>query len=57
MQRETETFFSPFLFSYRLNPQTLLFVSYGDDHLGEDGVSMVRTGRTPFLKLGCAWQL
>jgi hypothetical protein len=57
VKRESESFFSQFLFSYRLNPQTLLFLGYSDNHLGEDGATVVRTGRTLFLKLGYAWQL
>jgi hypothetical protein len=57
VKRESQSFFSQFLFSYRVNPQTLLFLGYSDNHLGEDGATVVRTGRTLFLKLGYAWQL
>lgn len=57
VKAETQSFFSQFLFSYRVNPQTLLFLGYSDNHLGEDGATVVRTGRTLFLKLGYAWQL
>jgi hypothetical protein len=57
VKSESQSFFSQFLFSYRVNPQTLLFLGYSDNHLGEDGATVVRTGRTLFLKLGYAWQL
>lgn len=57
VKRESQSFFSQFLFSYRVNPQTLLFLGYSDNHLGEDDATIVRTGRTLFLKLGYAWQL
>lgn len=57
VKSESQSFFSQFLFSYRVNPQTLLFLGYSDNHLGEDGATLVRTGRTLFLKLGYAWQL
>ena len=57
VKSESQSFFSQFLFSYRVNPQTLLFLGYSDNHLGEDGATIVRTGRTLFLKLGYAWQL
>lgn len=57
VKTESQSFFSQFLFSYRVNPQTLLFLGYSDNHLGEDGATLVRTGRTLFLKLGYAWQL
>jgi hypothetical protein len=57
VKSESESFFSQLLFSYRVSPQTLLFLGYSDNHLGEDGATLVRTGRTLFLKLGYAWQL
>ena len=45
------------LFSFKLNPQTVLYVGYSDgwdDTLRRD---LVRTGRTGFIKLGYAWQV
>ncbi|HUP48650.1 MAG TPA: DUF5916 domain-containing protein, partial [Thermoanaerobaculia bacterium] len=34
VQRRTESLFSQLLFSYKLNPQTVLFLGYSDSHLG-----------------------
>jgi hypothetical protein len=51
----TETLFSQLLFSYKLNPQTVLFVGYSDNSLGDDRIDLTRADRTLFLKLGYAW--
>ena len=51
----TETLFSQLLFSYKLNPQTVLFFGYSDNSLGDDRVDLTRADRTLFLKLGYAW--
>jgi len=52
---KTETLFSQLLFSYKLNPQTVLFVGYSDNQLGVDRIDLMRTDRTFFVKLGYAW--
>jgi len=49
------------LFSYKLNPLTVLFVGYSDDRRGEspvDGavVPLTQTERAFFVKLGYAWR-
>ena len=57
--------FTQFLFSYKLNPRTVLFLGYSDNAmggvfdswLGPDRVGITRTDRTFFLKLGYAWQI
>jgi hypothetical protein len=49
--------FTQFLFSYMINPWTVLFVGYGDDYLGSQNFSLTQTGRTFFVKLGYAWGL
>jgi hypothetical protein len=58
---ETKTLFSQLLFSYKLNPLTVLFVGYADNRLGlNDGLqdySLTQTDRTIFVKLGYAFQL
>ena len=46
--------FSQFLFSYKLNAQTVLFLGYSDNSLGMTGIDLTRTGRTFFLKIGYA---
>lgn len=49
--------FTQVLFSYKLNPRTVLFMGYTDNSLGLELVSLTRTTRTFFLKIGYAWQL
>lgn len=51
------TLYSEFLFSYKLNPQTLVFVGYSENRLGLNGMSLSQTDRTLFIKLGYAWLL
>ncbi|HEY7214423.1 MAG TPA: DUF5916 domain-containing protein [Thermoanaerobaculia bacterium] len=52
---QTETLFSQLLFSYKLNPQTVLFVGYSDNSFGDQRIDLTRTDRTLFLKIGYAW--
>ena len=49
--------FSQYLFSYKLNPQTVLFLGYSDNYLGFTGLSLTQSNRTFFLKVGYAWLL
>ncbi len=51
----TETLFSQLLFSYKLNPQTVLFVGYSDNSFGDQRIDLTRADRTLFLKIGYAW--
>ena len=43
-----------FLFSYKLNPRTVLFLGYTDDAFGGDHFGLTRSGRTFFAKVGYA---
>ncbi|HEV8631316.1 MAG TPA: DUF5916 domain-containing protein [Thermoanaerobaculia bacterium] len=56
---QTQTLFSQLLFSYKLNPQTVLFVGYSDNSLGFEQatrtVDLTRRDRTFFVKLGYAF--
>lgn len=52
---KTQTFFTQFLFSYKLNPQTVVFIGYSDNYLGMTGIDITQTDRTFFVKLGYAW--
>ena len=47
--------FAQFLFSYKINPQTVLFLGYSDNSFGSRGIDLVRADRTFFLKIGYAW--
>lgn len=52
---KTQTIFSQFLFSYKLNPKTVLFLGYSDNYLGMTNIDIKQTDRTFFVKLGYAW--
>lgn len=54
---QTQTLFSQLLFSYKLNPRTVLFLGYSDNYLGFQDVNLTQTDRTFFLKIGYAWTL
>ena len=43
------------LFSWKLNPQTVIFAGYSDLSLGNASIDLTRASRTFFLKLGYAW--
>ncbi|MCP5102440.1 MAG: hypothetical protein GY950_03625, partial [bacterium] len=54
---EYKDLFVQLLFSYKLSPQTVLFLGYSDYHVGTDYFPLTRSDRTLFLKIGYAWQL
>ena len=54
---EIETLFTQLLFSYKLNPQTVLFLGYSDNRLGLRDISLDQTDRTFFFKVGYAFVL
>ena len=43
------------LFSYKVNPQTALYVGYSDNYLGNQSVGLTQTDRAVFFKIGYAW--
>jgi len=49
--------FTQFLFSYKVNPRTVLFLGYSDNGAGLEGVDITRINRTFFLKISYAWQI
>jgi len=46
--------FSQVLFSYKINPQTVLFLGYSDDYYGFSIIPVTQNNRTLFLKIGYA---
>ncbi len=54
---EYKHFFSQLLFSYKLNPRTVLFLGYTDNARGNQDYSLARSDRTIFMKLGYSWQI
>jgi hypothetical protein len=57
----TEELFTQLLFSYKVNPQTVVFVGYSDNYRGFDQdpllANLTQSDRTIFVKLGYAWIL
>lgn len=52
---EHENLFTQLLFSYKVNPQTVLFVGYSDTSIANHDFGLTRANRTVFAKLGYAW--
>ena len=50
-----EDVFGQFLFSYKINPQTVLFAGYDDTRFGQNDISITQTDRSFFLKVGYAF--
>jgi len=51
----TRRLFSQYLFSYEINPQTVLFLGYSDNAAGSQMGGLPRQNRTFFAKIGYAW--
>jgi hypothetical protein len=52
-----QNLFNQLLFSYKINPQTVLFLGYSDGYQGDTQVDLTQSNRTLFLKLGYAFVL
>ncbi|UCE38737.1 MAG: carbohydrate binding family 9 domain-containing protein [Thermoplasmata archaeon] len=48
---------SQLLFSYKINPRTVLFLGYADNYFGEQEFSLSQKDYTFFVKIGYAWVL
>jgi hypothetical protein len=57
VDHKSKDLFTQFLFSYKINPQTVFYLGYSDSSSGDDRVDLRRTDRTLFLKIGYAWLL
>lgn len=57
VHRNSGQLLSQMLFSYKLNPRTVVLLGYSDGRLADDSVDLTLTDRTWFLKLGYAWIL
>jgi hypothetical protein len=51
-----ESLFNQLLFSYKVNPQTVLFLGYSDYIYGDNEWDMFRADKTFFMKAAYAWQ-
>ncbi len=61
VDRISKALFTQLLFSYKLNPQSVIFIGYSDNRLGEtdmlyNQIPLTPSDRTVFLKLGYAWR-
>ena len=54
---QSRNLFTQLLFSYKINPQTVLFLGYSDNHFGTQDFGLAQTDRTFFVKIGYAWVL
>ncbi|MCP4155374.1 MAG: carbohydrate binding family 9 domain-containing protein [bacterium] len=54
VEAQSKQLFTQLLFSYKLNPKTVLFLGYSDNHHGWGGLDLTRANRTFFLKIGYA---
>jgi hypothetical protein len=54
---ESQRLFTQFLFSYKVNPRTVLFFGYSDNSFANQDYGLVRGDRTIFAKIGYAWVL
>ncbi len=56
VEERTRRLFQQYLFSYKLNPQTVLFVGYSDNsaNVNVPSIDLLRTDRTLFVKIGYA---
>jgi len=51
---EYKNLFSQILFSYKINPRTVLFLGYSDDYFGYSQIPLTQNNRTYFMKIGYA---
>ncbi len=56
VEENQQQVFLQFLFSYKVNPRTVLFAGYSDDRLGLTDVAITTLSRSFFLKLSYAWR-
>ncbi len=54
---KSKQLFTQILFSYKINPQTVLYLGYSDNYFGDHSFGLAQTDRTFFVKLGYAWVL
>jgi hypothetical protein len=54
---EFRQLFTQLLFSYKINPRTVLFLGYSDNYFGNQDFGLTQSDRTFFVKLGYAWIL
>jgi hypothetical protein len=53
----SQDFYNQLLFSYKINPQTVVFAGYSDNWTGDERIDLTQQSRTVFVKVGYAWLL
>jgi hypothetical protein len=61
VDRVSKDLFTQFLFSYKLNPQSVFFLGYSDNRQGftaenHTSIPLTQADRTFFMKLSYAWR-
>jgi len=51
---EFENVSSQLLFSYKINPRTMVYLGYSDNHFGNQDFNLTQSDRTFFMKIGYA---
>ena len=54
MDSKEEYLFTQLLFSYKINPQTVFYLGYSDDYIGNQDYVLKQADRTVFAKIGYA---
>ncbi len=54
-ESEFKQFFTQLLFSYKINPRTVLFLGYSDNYFGGPEFGLTKKDYTFFAKIGYAW--
>lgn len=57
VEPEFKQFFTQLLFSYKINPRTVLFLGYTDNYFGGQEYGLTKKDYTFFIKIGYAWVL
>jgi hypothetical protein len=55
MQPRSRALFGQLLLSYKVNPQTVVYLGYSGNHAGSRVRGLRPEDRTIFMKLGYAW--
>jgi hypothetical protein len=57
IDRLSTSLFTQILFSYKVNPRTVFYLGYSDNHEGYEDISLTQADRAVFMKVGYAWVL
>jgi hypothetical protein len=53
----SQELFTQLLFSYKVNPRTVVYIGYSDSHEANQGYLLTQSNRAFFMKLSYAWVL